>query len=214
MDILEKLQKSRVSAVLPDSDLCQPVKYSSGPMPDPFADMPNLEAVLNTYRSPRTSFEPTHQKIATIADVIQGILFALDGTYQLLNGADAQKKVDAFVKVLIDDLSTKQSLKASKIRWISSRVDRVNQELSAFRKTPMSTDFVELLSAHLGAGVTVLDTLQKTCIESGWQRCGNGVVMRWDIATGMSVVDDDTQPLASGLRVMTAAQKAEVLRAF
>lgn len=237
MDLLNRLQKSRVAATLPDSAICQPTEYDgaeAGSKADPFADMINMEAVVEQHLSSRNAsldkarlrkscvsgVEPT-ETVATrgqpsLDAVLNGILFALDGTFQLLGKADALQKVDAFLKTLMDDLAAKTSLKACKIRWLSPRVDKVREELASKRLAPPSPDFLEFLSAHLGAGVTVcaLDGARKTCVESGWARHGFGVVLMCSASEGMTVVDAGAQTiLDSGLRVISATQKAEALRA-
>ena len=204
MDLLYMLQKSRVTACLPEGDLCQPTSYAIT-ISDPFEDMLDLDQFVKACQVKVTRRE------LCVMDVINSILYALDGTFQLLDRAYARKKAETFQKDLVDDLMIKRSLRAAKIRWMSPKVDRVMKEIASAAEVYPSVDLIEFMSAYLGVAVAVFDATRKTVVESGWSRYEEGVVMRWD-TSGMSILDDDAHMTDRGMRVLTLAQKNEAYK--
>jgi hypothetical protein len=186
---------------------------------DPFDGVADLERVVNDARHPNSvSHMPPPQRrepimpsrAPQVVEFIDTILFAMDGTIQLLSREDVAKRRSSFVDKLVRDLSAKHSLRAAKLRWPDERVQRVKRELE-LPKHPLSQELLEFLSAFLAAGIAVADKLQKAITESGWDRYGYGVLLVWD-GQRMALVDEglDAHP-AVGMRVVDRMRRGALV---
>ena len=164
MDLLSNLGCSRVMSDIPTHSMCQPIIHSNVEIvKDPFADMINLSEILSekdndsireTQKTQKTQkTQGTHKTHdnhdgvqLTVHDFITRVLFALDGTLQLLSKGDIDKHVSYYInKTLANEVIVRDCLKNANVRWPKAKIDRINLNPKAIA----SPELVEFMSFYL-----------------------------------------------------------------
>lgn len=202
MELLKNLNGSRVTSVTPVSDISQPVYYDDSQI-DPFSDVIDLESIMSQNK---TTFND-YNHIPYARDVLTTILFALDGTIQLLSKEDKQRRLKSFVSSLCDYLHSNDLVKMPdrKKKIVKKQLSKLSLNIV------ISNELLEFMSTYLQAAISLYMPNNDTSMEIGWDAADYGILLCHKHGGVLLEEGTSSRTRHDGLRVISKSQKNELL---